>query len=120
MGGHPFAVLEFELTADLTVIEERLQHVSDRPRLEALRLVPVERTARRPLDRLEKPAIVGGDFERASVIADDDCGRDRKGVEQASVVRRHKVRSGTDIVRPPLPCRSRLAVNCSLHAAAMP
>jgi hypothetical protein len=59
---------------------------------------------------------VGGNLERTVIVPDDDCGGDRQGVEQAGVVRRHKVRSGNLRVRPVLPCSSNRARCGGLHA----
>ena len=109
------AGIGIEVAGQLFAVEKGLEHLRDRPALEALRLVPVERGARRLLDRLGEAAVVGGNFECAFLAAHDDRRRNREGVEQVGIVRRHKVRFDNISVRPVPLCSSDRAGCGGLH-----
>ena len=85
-----------------------------------VRVIPLERFAGRLIDRRRETIVMRDNLERQFVSADDNCRRDRKGVEQAGVVRHHQVRSSDFDVRPALLLGSIRAPSGSLHCAAMP
>src|SRR5687767_6610299 len=115
--GNAFAVLEVEFASDVGAVEEGLEKIGDRPGLQAIGLVPVERGAGRLLDHLEEAAVACRHLE-ALGSAFDDRGRDRQRIEQAKVVHYRKTRSRTSIVRSLPPLTGRQTVDCSLHATA--
>ena len=59
---------------------------------------------------------VSQDSKRLRVGTLDDRGGNRKRIEQAGVVRRHKMRIRAQIVRAPMPFHGRRPPCCSLHA----
>ncbi len=112
--GEAVAVAEIQLAVDVCAGEIAVDEIGDRPRLEAFRVTPVRGSAGRLLDQVEESAVVRRHLERAGGFLPDDRRGNRKGVEQAGIVR-PGVRHDGQIVRLPLLPRSRQTVYCSLH-----
>src|SRR5258707_15320134 len=103
MTRNALAVPEVQLTDDILAVEETVDHFPDRPAFQATGFIPVKGGASGKLHGFGEAAVMRRNLEAAIVLPLDNRRGDRQRVEQAGVIRCHKVRFGTRIVRPPLP-----------------